>query len=72
MADFYIAKFIGGPRNGIKMYPKAITTWPLSNEIAADGGVYVKVSESELPEGADDHPNVSRGAAYEWKAVEQL
>jgi hypothetical protein len=69
MADFYTVKLMGGRHEGIQKYPKATTNWPLPDEIHLDDGYYAKVSESQLPEGADDHPNVSRGAAYQWKAL---
>jgi len=42
--------------------------WPLPNELALEGGSYVKVSESDLPGHVATCRNVARGAQYRWEA----
>lgn len=59
----------GGPHQGVRFMPvtKLAAAWPPPDEIAAHGGRYVKVSQSALTEGEAAHPNVARGAEYEWR-----
>ncbi|MDP9266372.1 MAG: hypothetical protein M3O91_09695 [Chloroflexota bacterium] len=79
MARGYLLRTIGGPAPVTRVvdYP-----WPLPDELpwydVAGGagrgvvpklvGRYVKVRESHLPSEVDEHPNVMRGAEYEWRA----
>lgn len=69
-------RFKGGPLDGeVHIAP---TAWPLpemfslllhSDEanLGLQLGSYRKVSESQLPDEAAAHPNVLRGAEYEWE-----
>ncbi len=48
-------------------------SWPLPEKLPGTegmGGAYFKVSESDLPPEAAQHPNVGVGAAYEWRPDE--
>jgi hypothetical protein len=58
----------GGPYPGKRFLPitQLAPAWPPPDEIPAPGGKYVKTVQSELPHGS--HPNVARGAEYEWEA----
>jgi len=73
MAESFLVRTKGGPRPGTKIADG--WTWPLPELLLADGGSYVKVSESALPSMPDDG-HVLRGAEYEWQpglpTVEQL
>lgn len=63
----YLARFIGGPLDGETRMSSG--PWPLADEWTvawSEAGVYRKVRESQLTE---DHPNVARGAEYEWQST---
>lgn len=65
--ETFLVRLEGGPGAGDFQVPDRILTWPLPNEMPADGGKYVKVSESQLPPQAPDS-HVMRGAHYTWQA----
>jgi hypothetical protein len=53
-----------GPRPGTRVAEG--WAWPLPDLLLADGGTYVKVTESELPPLGEDS-GVLRGAGYRWQ-----
>lgn len=61
MAEQFLIRFQDGPFKCDRFSTEQ--TWPLPDAIGAPGGTYVKVAESQLTE---PHPNILRGAAYEW------
>lgn len=68
MANGFLVRTTGGPNDGETRVVPLEWGWPLPNVLpgASLGGVYVKVSESQLPASVDEHRNVMRGAQYEW------
>jgi hypothetical protein len=69
----FIIRCNGGPAPGTRSCERLEDyglSWPLPDtlDVPAGGGVYRKVSESQLPSEAAEHPNVGVGAEYEWDA----
>ncbi len=61
----FLVRAEGGPNGGTRVAEG--WTWPLPELLLAEGGSYIKRSESDLPpQDADSH--VVRGAQYEWQA----
>lgn len=69
-----IARFDGGPLDG-QSFVTPDNVWPLPSDftlalVSVEGefglGRYDKASESQLSDEAADHPNVARGAQYQW------
>lgn len=61
----YVIRTNGGPHPGTRSHPGP---WPLPDRLEDEGGHYAKTSESQLPPEMDEHPNIMRGAEYEWRA----
>ena len=62
-------KYIGGPREGSKLF-KA-TDWPPPEELHENqDGVYVRELFSHLPPEVASHPSLMRGAIYRWERKE--
>lgn len=63
----------GGPTPGTRFCDRLEDygmSWPLPDILEIPShpeGFYEKVSESQLPPEAADHPNMGVGACYHWK-----
>jgi len=67
MADHFLIKTKGGPEDGAtRVIPRDMYGWPLPAMLPLPGGVYLKISESQLAEESDSNPHVARGAEYQW------
>ena len=68
MTEFFI-RFEGGPMDGDHT---AVGPWP-PPEVWPEpfaGGQYVSKTMSDLTDEQADHPNIMRGAVYEWRPEE--
>lgn len=65
VSETLLLRLNDGPHPGTRTVDSAFMPWPLPESLDDDGGQYVKVSESQLPEGV---PGVLRGAEYDWEA----
>ena len=71
------ARFNGGPLDGETRITPDEAGWPLPNEfrlaLVSDEqtnftiGRYTKTNQSELPDEVASHPNLMRGAEFEWR-----
>ena len=69
MSEEVLLRMSGGPYPGDRHGPvDELGGWPLPEtlDVPEGGGVYRKVSESQLPDDAVG-PNLIRGAQYEWE-----
>jgi len=67
--EVVLLRMIGGPHPGDRHGPvDELGGWPLPDRLDSPlgGGFYRKVSESQLPAEVAAHPNLMRGAQYEW------
>lgn len=66
-AEIFALRLEGGPFAGTR---QSRGPWPLPDELPDPElrGTYIKVAESQLTE---PHPNVMRGAQYEWRPAPQ-
>lgn len=68
--EVFLIRTVGGPHPGSRFVTQEnggeVYGWPLPEELADEGGVYVKVSESQLGPVEPDAA-VMRGAQYEWR-----
>lgn len=65
MPERFLVRTQDGPNPGTRVGED--WTWPLPELLLAEGGCYVKASESQLPPTGEDS-NVLRGAEYRWQA----
>ena len=65
--EMFVVQLNGGPLDGSRLAVDSNQQpWPLPGIFPADGGRYIKVSESQAPPAAvNDH--YMRGALYEWQ-----
>jgi hypothetical protein len=63
----YLIRTEGGPHPGTRVTDteRDLFTWPLPEALADEGGQYIKISESRMPEDAESD-NLMRGAVYKW------
>lgn len=57
------ARFNGGPWDG-KLF--GVVEWPPPEEAEMEGGKYIRKNYSQLTDEQASHPNIGRGAEYEW------
>ncbi len=63
----FLLRTNGGPLDGeTRVVDPNVMPWPFPDELSVEGGVYRKVSESQLPSDAAANPHVGVGAEYEW------
>jgi hypothetical protein len=68
----FIVKCVGGPAEGVRICDDLAEyglAWPLPDELPGTeslGGVYRKVSESQLPVEVASSPHVGVGAEFRW------
>ena len=66
--EVWFARFDGGPLEGTRAVDSAKVPFPGPEVIEEVGGRYARVRFSQLE--ADVHPNVARGAEYQWEPAE--
>jgi hypothetical protein len=68
--EVVVLRMVGGPHAGDRHGPVSdLGGWPLPERLESPlltSGYYRKVSESQLPVEVAAHPNLMRGAQYEW------
>lgn len=68
--EVVVLRMVGGPHDGDRVGPvRDLGGWPLPDRLESPlltSGYYRKVSESQLPAEVAAHPNLMRGAQYEW------
>jgi hypothetical protein len=62
--EAFLVRTVNGPRPGTRVAEG--WAWPLPVLLLAEGGQYVKISESSLEPQVEDS-NVLRGAEYRWQ-----
>lgn len=65
----YLMRFAGGPLDGLTGHEQT-HDWPPPDEFVVPDhseGIYHKISQSQLPDDVAAHPNLIRGAQYEWR-----
>jgi hypothetical protein len=63
--EHFLVRTKGGPNPGTRVAEG--WAWPLPELLLANGGQYIKVSESQLQAMPDDS-HLLRGAEYRWQA----
>jgi hypothetical protein len=66
VTERFLLRVNGGPNPGDYVPGDTLMSWPLPATLPADGGHYIKVSESQLPPPGEDS-RVLRGAEYDWQ-----
>jgi hypothetical protein len=61
----------GGPHPGVRIVDETQYPWPLPGILGAEGGGYVKVSESSAPP-QEEGSHFVRGARYRWLTMEEI
>lgn len=68
MGEQVLLRMTGGPHPGDRFGDADVLGgWPLPDVLDDEGGAYVKVSESQLPEAPPPGVPLRRGATYKWQ-----